>query len=151
TFTVNLSNASGATIAQSQGVVTILNTQTKFFVVNDDTVQDRTYKYESTGAAIVSNWLNFGDTAPRGVASNAAGTQLWVIDANKTVYVYDNHSVLLGSWTAGSLSPSARLTGIATNGTDPWMVDSYTDKVYKYAGAASRLSGTQNAASSFSL
>jgi hypothetical protein len=30
-------------------------------------------------------------------------------------------------------------------------VDSSADKVYKYAGAASRLSGSQSAASSFSL
>jgi hypothetical protein len=151
TFTVNLANAVGAEIAQSQGVVTVLNTQTKFFVVNDDAVQDRTYKYESTGAAIVSNWLDFGDTAPRGVASNTAGTRLWVIDANKTVYVYDNRNVLLGSWSAGGLSSSAQLTGIATNGTDVWLVDSSSDKVYKYAGAAIRLSGNQNAASNFNL
>jgi hypothetical protein len=49
------------------------------------------------------------------------------------------------------LSSSANLTGIATNGTDIWLVDSYSDKVYKFTGAASRLSGSQNAASSFSL
>jgi hypothetical protein len=151
TFNIDLSNASGATIANSQGVVTIQPTQTKFFVVNDDSVQDRTYKYESSGAAIVSNWLTFGDTAPRGVAANAAGTTLWVVDANKNVYVYDNRNVLLGSWSAGGLSSSALLTGIATNGTDIWLVDSYSDKVYKYAGAATRLSGSQSAASNFAL
>jgi len=32
-----------------------------------------------------------------------------------------------------------------------WLVDNKTDKVFKYTGAASRLSGSQNAASSFSL
>jgi hypothetical protein len=74
-----------------------------------------------------------------------------VVDANKNVYVYDNHGVLQGSWSAGGLSSSAALTGIATNGTDIWLVDSYSDKVYKYAGAASRLSGSQSAASSFRL
>jgi len=73
------------------------------------------------------------------------------VDANKNVYVYTPGGTLLGSWSAGGLSSSATLTGIATNGTDIWLVDSYTDKVYKYAGAASRLSGSQNAASSFSL
>jgi hypothetical protein len=41
--------------------------------------------------------------------------------------------------------------GITTNGTDIWIVDARSDKVYKYAGAASRLSGSQTAASSFSL
>jgi hypothetical protein len=34
---------------------------------------------------------------------------------------------------------------------DIWLVDSSSDKVYRYAGAASRLSGSQTAASSFTL
>jgi hypothetical protein len=91
------------------------------------------------------------DVNPQGIASNAAGTTQWVVDANKNVYVYSSSGTLLGSWSAGSLSSSATLTGIATNGTDIWLADSYADKVYKYAGAASRLSGSQSAASSFSL
>jgi hypothetical protein len=41
--------------------------------------------------------------------------------------------------------------GIATNGTDVWIVDAKQDKVFRYTGAASRLSGSQNAASSFNL
>ena len=73
------------------------------------------------------------------------------MDANKNVYVYSTSGALLGSWSAGGLSSSAQLTGIATDGTNIWLVDSYTDKVYKYTGAASRLSGSQSAASSFSL
>jgi hypothetical protein len=120
-------------------------------VVNDDTVQDRTYKYQSNGTAIVSNWLTFNNTSPRGIAANSTGTTTWVVDANKNVYVYDNHGVLQGSWSAGGLSSRAQLTGIATNGTDIWLVDGYTDEVYKYTGAASLLSGSQNAASSFPL
>ncbi len=49
------------------------------------------------------------------------------------------------------MSSSATLTGIASDGTNIWLVDSYTGKVYKYIGAASRLSGSQNASSSFRL
>jgi hypothetical protein len=42
--------------------------------------------------------------------------------------------------------------GIATNGTDVWIVDAKSDKVYKYAGAAATMpSGTRTASSSFSL
>jgi hypothetical protein len=85
------------------------------------------------------------------VATTAAGNTVWVVDANKNVYIYDNHGVALGSWSAGGLSAKATLTGIATNGTDIWLVDSNADKVYKYTGAASRLSGSQTAASSFNL
>ena len=87
----------------------------------------------------------------RAIAASAAGTTEWVVDANKNVYVYSPGGTLLGSWSAGGLSSSAQLTGIATDGTNIWLVDSYADKVYKYTGAASRLSGSQNAASSFSL
>ena len=76
---------------------------------------------------------------------------MWVVDANKKVYVYNTSGGLLGSWTLGSLNTKATVQGIATDGTDIWVVDSYADKVYRYTGAASRIDGSQNAASSFSL
>jgi hypothetical protein len=157
TFTVNLSGASGATISRSQGTGSILNRQTKFFVADSGSSPGTyvygpsTYEYGSGGTSEEITPETSGDTAPRGVATTAAGTTEWVVDANKSIYVYTNHGVLLGSWAAGGLSSSATLTGIATNGTDIWLVDSSSDKVYRYAGAASRLSGSQSAASSFSL
>ena len=46
---------------------------------------------------------------------------------------------------------TATVEGIATDGTDVWIVDAKSDKVFRYTGAATRLSGSQNAASSFSL
>jgi hypothetical protein len=148
-FTVSLSNPTGGIITNSQGVGTILD-DTKFYVVNDGS-NDQTYQYATGGSALGNNGLGSGDTAPRGVASTAAGTTEWVVDANKNVYVYSTGGILLGSWSAGGLGSSATLTGIATDGTDIWLVDSTADKVYDYAGAASRLSGSQSAASSFSL
>ena len=101
--------------------------------------------------SIESYSLNTGNTAPRGAASTIAGDKTWVVDANRKVYVYNNSGGLLGSWTAGTLATKATVEGIATNGTDVWIVDAKSDKVYKYTGAATRLSGSQNAASSFSL
>ena len=89
--------------------------------------------------------------APRGVASTIAGDKTWVVDANRNVYVYSAAGNLLGSWTAGTMANSATPEGIATNGTDVWIVDSKSDKVYRYAGAASRFAASQNAASSFGL
>ena len=100
---------------------------------------------------IESYSLNSGNTAPRGAASTIAGDKTWVVDANRKVYVYNTSGGLLGSWTAGTLATNATVEGIATNGTDVWIVDAKSDKVYKYTGAATRLSGSQNAASSFSL
>src|SRR5262249_38415407 len=135
TFTLNLSGASGATISRAQATGSILNRQTKFFVVDSGNV--KTYPYGSGGTSQESTVPSFTtDKAPRGVAATAAGTTVWVADANKSVYVYDNHGLLLGSWAAGGLSPNANVTGIATNGTDVWLVDASADKVYKYSGAA---------------
>ncbi len=149
TFTLNLSNPVNATIADGLGVGNILNRITKFFVADGGT--PKTYEYGSGGTSEEITPEASGDTAPRGVATTAAGSTVWVVDANKTVYVYSNHGVLLGSWAAGGLPNNANVTGIATNGTDVWLVDYPAAKVYKYAGAASRLSGSQSAASSFTL
>jgi hypothetical protein len=81
------------------------------------------------------------------------GSTVWVVDANNYVYVYTNHGVLLGSWAAGGLPNNAQATGIATNGSDIWIVATGPgkNKVYKFSGAATLLSGTQSANSSFSL
>jgi hypothetical protein len=150
-FSVLLSNPLGAGITDSAGTATILdNDSTKFFVVNDAT-QDLTYEYASSGAPVESNRLNSGNTAPRGAASTATGDRVWVVDANKKVYVYDASGTLLGSWAAGSLPQNAQIQGIATDGTNIWVVDAAQDKVFRYTGAAGRLSGSQNAASSFGL
>jgi sugar lactone lactonase YvrE len=152
-FVVNLSNAVGATIADGQGVGTIYDDElppTKFYVVNDATT-NLTYEYGPAGTAVENYSLNSGNTAPRGAASTVAGDKVWVVDANRKVYVYNTGGGLLGSWTAGTLANNATPEGIAINGTDVWIVDAKSDKVFKYAGAASRLSGSQNAASSFTL
>jgi hypothetical protein len=151
TFSVVLSNPQGAVITDGTGIATILdNDSTKFYVVNDAT-QNLTYEYDRSGGLVESYSLGSANTAPRGAASTAAGDKTWVVDANKKVYVYNNSGALLGSWTAGGLHAQAQLEGIATNGADVWIVDAKQDRVYRYTGAASRLSGSQNSASSFAL
>jgi hypothetical protein len=151
TFTVNLSNPVGATISRGQATGTIIDgDKTKFFTVDAGSTAT-TFRYGLSGNTFASSTLSSGDSAPRGVAANAAGTTVWVVDGNKTVYVYDPSGNLLGSWTAGGLSHKANLQGIATDGTNIWVVDKQMAKVYQYTGAASRRSGSQSAASSFSL
>lgn len=150
TFTVNLSNPVGATIATGQGTGTILDNDTKFYVVNDAST-DKTFEYGGDGASGESYNLGSGNPAPRGAASTSAGTTVWIVDANKTVYVNNSAGALLGSWSASGLNAQAQIEGITTNGTDVWLVDAKTDKVFKFTGAARRLSGSQSAASSFSL
>jgi subtilisin family serine protease len=123
---------------------------TKFYVVNDATT-DRTYEYSAGGDSIENYVLNSSNTAPRGVASNVAGDRVWVVDNNRRVFVYNNSGALLGSWTAGSLPSNALVEGVTTDGTHVWIVDNRGDRVYYYANAASRLSGTQNATRNFLL
>ncbi len=196
TFTLNLSNSVGATIADATGVGTILDDETKFYVVNDaiqsatqalagivvagpviyptitspptgvvrpisplaiaagpsqPPVPDTIYRYGVDGGPRPVTDLASTNSAPRGAASTSAGDKVWVVDANKTVYVYDANGALLGSWNAGSMAGSAQVEGITTDGTDIWLVDARSDRVFRYAGAASRLSGSQSAASSFNL
>jgi DNA-binding beta-propeller fold protein YncE len=150
TFNVMLSNPVGGVIARGQATGTILDNDTKFYVVND-AATDKTYEYAVNGAAGESYNLGSGNTAPRGAAASADGKTVWVVDGNNTVYVYDPTGALLGSWTAGGMTGSPQVEGIATDGTDIWLLDNGKDKVYKYTGAASRRSGSQSAASSFSL
>ncbi len=150
TFTVNLSSPTGAAIADGQAVGTIRDDDTKFFVV-DDAATNRTYEYDAAGGSAENYILNAANTAPRGAASTIAGDKVWVVDANKTVYVYDTGGALLGSWAAGNLVGVAVVEGIATDGSDVWIVDAKQDRVYRYPAAASRTSGSQNASSSFSL
>jgi hypothetical protein len=152
TMYVQLTLASGeALLADDIGQGMILNDDlTKFYVVNDATT-NQNYEYTSEGIAVESYNLRSGNTSPRGAASTFTGDKVWVADSNRNLYVYNPSGALLGSWTAGSLQSNAQVEGVATNGTDVWLVDAKVDKVFRYTGAASRLSGNQNAASSFSL
>jgi hypothetical protein len=123
---------------------------TKFYVADDGTT-DKTFEYAANGTAIENYNVASANSAPRGAASTAAGDKVWVVDANKNVYVYNTSGGVLGSWSAGSLPNNANVQGITVSGSDVWIVDAQGDKVYRYSGAATRLSGSQNAASSFNL
>jgi hypothetical protein len=119
---------------------------TRFFVV--DATADNTYQYDSSGNSVAANPLDAGNSDPRGATSNVAGTTVWVIDSNHTVYVYDGSGALQGSWAAGGLSQPE---GIATDGTDIWIVDAGSDQVHRYLGAANLLAGSPSPDSSFGL
>ena len=123
---------------------------TRFYVVNDAS-PDKTYEYLPNGGLNESYRLNSGNTAPRGVATTAAGNKVWVVDANRKVYVYNPAGGLLGSWTAGSLPSNATVEDIAVGceGNCIWIVDARSDKAYHYSGAASLLSGSFSAGHSF--
>lgn len=133
------------------GYATVLTDDggTKFYVVDSASSGGETFEYASDGDSGESYGL--ASTTPRGAASSVAGDKVWVVDANKKVYVYSPSGSLLGSWTAAGLTGSAQVEGIATNGTDMWIVDAKSDKVFKYTAGASFTQGTHSSNGSFSL
>jgi DNA-binding beta-propeller fold protein YncE len=155
-FTLTLSNPEAATLSRGQATGTSQpsDQKAKFYVVNGPGLvggNHDTFKYQASGTEQAPYSLSLADLDPIGVAANAAGTEEWVVDRNETVYAYSPGGTLLGSWSAGGLPSGASLNGIATDGTNIWLLDATSNKVFEYAGAASRLSGSQNAASSFKL
>jgi len=152
-FRVKSRDASGNLAVSSDLILTTIAGQTssrRFFIV-DDSARDSTFQYDAAGNSVGSYGLGAINMSPRGITTTAARSKFWVLDANRTVYVYDAGGGLLGSWVAGTLSSKSSPQGIATDGTDIWIVDSKSDRVFRYTGAAARLSGSQNSTSSFAL
>jgi hypothetical protein len=125
-----------------------------------DNKQDKVFRYAgaagrtsgSQNAASSFN-LNSGNSNPKDLVTD--GTSLWVVDDGSNtdkVFKYTLTGSLLGSW---SIDPAnSHPTGLTINPnnvSDIWIVDNGTDKVYQYAGAAGRTSGSQNAAATFAL
>ncbi|MEJ7593513.1 MAG: PKD domain-containing protein, partial [Planctomycetaceae bacterium] len=127
-------------------VITITGNKPRFFVV--DSQSDKAFRYGSTGVGPGDFTLGSSKNV-RGVTTNGAGNPIWTIDNDDRVYVYDSVAgTLTGSWKATSVNNPE---DIATDGTDLWILDRSDDKVYRFAGAASRRSGSQSAVSSFRL
>jgi subtilisin family serine protease len=122
----------------------------KFYTVDDGTV-DATFEYAADGTPIENYSIPTENTAPRGIAMTSAGDRLWVVDSSRTVFVYDTAGILLGSWTANLVYSSSDVQGIATDGLNIWIVERLSDRVYYFPNAASRLSGSQTASSSWFL
>lgn len=119
---------------------------TKFIVV--DAKADQTFNYDAAGNLVVRNSLNKEAQQSRGVAANQDGSRYWVIDKDGQVFVHDQSGRLLGQWEAKGID---KPEGIATNGTDLWVVDGEKDRMFFFAGAAGRRSGSSKATSSFAL
>jgi hypothetical protein len=149
TFVLSVRVTDGGGLTAAANIIINLTDvdETKFFTVDSGT--DAAYRYAASGTAQTSSALGTGNTNSRGVAADITGTKYWVIDSNKTVYVYNaTTGALLGSWQASGLTTPQ---GITTDGIHVWIIDSGSDKVFKYNNAASRLTGSQAANSSWSL
>jgi len=119
----------------------------KFFVA--DPSADNVYRYTSSGGTTGFFPTDSLVKDVRGIVSNAAGDTLWQVDASsRAIVVQGPTGTLKGYWTASDVSQPS---GIATDGTDIWIVDAASDKVLLYVGAASKLSGVASASASFNL
>ncbi|MEY4177826.1 MAG: hypothetical protein RLY70_1400, partial [Planctomycetota bacterium] len=119
---------------------------------------DRVYYYANaasirsgTVTATSSFALNSQNLAPKDLATD--GTSIWVINDASTdrVFRYNLAGALQNSWLLNTANRTP--TGIAIDptdvSTDVWIVDSGTDRVYRYAGA--RTSTAPTLTSSFAL
>jgi hypothetical protein len=126
-----------------------------------DSYADKVYKYAGAASRLSGSQnpaSSFslasgkkGDLNPQDLVTD--GTSFWVVDGTALkVFKYTLSGSLLGSW---AIDPAdTHPTGITINPnnvSDIWIVDSGTDKVYQYMGAASRTSGSQSAGATFAL
>jgi hypothetical protein len=118
--------------------------ETKFFVVDESS--DRMFEYDAAGGPVEDSSLVSDNSDSRGAAADGTGSTVWVIDNND--YVYDSAGALQGQWKAEGLN---RPEGIATDGTDVWIVDRGLRRVLRFDGGAGFTSGNHSADSSFSL
>jgi RHS repeat-associated protein len=127
-------------------VVAVTGNKPRFFVADSQT--DQTYRYGTTGSPQGSFGLGPSNNV-RGITTTGAGDPIWTVDNDDRVYVYDPATGdLLGSWTAGTINNPE---DIATDGTDIWILDRADDRIYRYAGAASRRGGQQPPTDSLQL
>ena len=129
-----------------EGVVEPVTPKTKFYTV--DGANDSGFQYDASGANLGSFDLVDGAIA-RGVTTTVTGNPVWVVKSNEWVYVYDRtDDSFLGKWDA--VGPTVA-QGIATNGTDFWIVDDQRDRVYVYENASDWRSGSHSATRTFNL
>ena len=118
----------------------------KFYVV--DGASHSKFGYDARGVLTGETKLNKEDSGARGIAISKDGSTTWVIDKDAMVFVYNSKGSLIGSWKAAGID---KPEGIATDDNNLWIVDRETDRVYLFAGAATRKSGEIRATSSFAL
>jgi RHS repeat-associated protein len=137
--------------------ITVMATAaSKFFVA--DGAAHATFFYGSQGEYVQKAPFVHPDSKPRGIASNAAGNRIWVIEEGqsggvergRTVSVYDGQGRYLWQWQAQGLGKSPE--GITTDGTNIWILDRTKLEVLFYPnGANNGPNVSQNYTSSFPL
>ncbi|MCA9187968.1 MAG: hypothetical protein KDA99_20210 [Planctomycetales bacterium] len=132
-FSVQLSRPINGRIIDDLGVATIVNDDdlvAQYGVV--DPSKDALIEVAPDGTFVTSNPLAIGNGNARG-ATTVNGSVVWVVDANDNVFLYNAAGKLVGSWRAIGVKQAG---GIATDGTDIWIVDRLKKHVMRFANAA---------------
>src|SRR5262249_51288591 len=131
---------------------------TDIWILTNSTSKDTLLKYTGAASRLSGGQnadssfnLNKADTSPKDIVTD--GTSFWVVDGTALkVFKFAVPGSLLGSLAiAPADAPPTGITINPANVSDIWIVDNGTLKVYQYAGAAGRTSGSQNAAATFAL
>lgn len=138
----SLNSAPATVTIQVQAV----SSSPKFFVVDGGTRSK--FGYDANGLPTGESKLNKQDAGSRGIATSKDSSTTWVVDKDAVVFVYNSTGKLLGSWKAEGID---KPEGITTDDTNIWIVDREKDKVFFFAGAATRKSGSLTPTSSFAL
>ncbi|MEL7498440.1 MAG: Ig-like domain-containing protein [Planctomycetota bacterium] len=118
----------------------------QFFVI--DSLFDRSFQYDVDGQS-EGNYSISESRAARGTAISADGQFQFVVDANRTVHIFDIDSQQqVGQWrTQGVAAPQ----GIAVDGEDLLIVDRAYDRVFRFENATTLRDGQHRPDSSFKL
>ena len=160
--TVTLSyTVSDGLLTSDPATVTILVTApeefAKFYIPDHNSHQ--VFSYDDGGGFNDRFDYQRSDRA-RGITANEAGDTLWTVTAGHDVLVYTPEGQQIGKWQArvnerrGKKVRTTNLhkaEGVATDGTDVWIVDEAKNRMLHYAGGASHRSGNHTATDTFDL
>ncbi|MCY2989176.1 MAG: PKD domain-containing protein, partial [Planctomycetota bacterium] len=93
--------------------------------------------------------LSTSNRRPAGLSTD--GRTFWVTDSTAGMFVYDATGTLLGQWQLDPRNRDPRGVGWDPATGDFWIVDAAMLQVFRYAGAATRRSGSQTAAAVLTL
>jgi hypothetical protein len=130
--------------AQGQFKIHVLtNGPTKFYVVDQSAhvnPSDRAavFAYDMVGNLNPSGGfdLSSNNQRPWGIVTNAAMSNLWIVDAqqNVQVHIYKPDGTHVGNWIADFVK---KAQDIATDGSDMWIVDDGSNTVWRFHTGAS--------------
>ncbi|QGJ71800.1 Hypothetical protein PBC10988_35090 [Planctomycetales bacterium 10988] len=118
----------------------------RYFVV--DAAAEAIFYYDPTGATLGQSDLAEVPGTIVGVATDATGERVWVLDSLGMITQYDADGSYRGQWQAVGLNDP---TDVAVLGSDLWIVDAGSDQLLQFTDGTDLRSGGWEANTTFSL